>query len=196
MIKRKFLLCLLCQLASAQFLVQASYGQQISPTLVRMSGYNVDFEDGGASPYDVGVGYMFNFKNMLVMPVVLEANPESLSALSSYDEAKVSLTSRPLELHLKPGLRFDEHELYGMVGFQLGQFSQAVSGESHNFELTILPNFYGAGYSHSVSEFFDYLAEVKFYYKSAQAYALDNSQLDDSLEIVDASCRFGLRLKL
>lgn len=193
----KTLLLLLTSFANAQILLQASYGQQVSPSFVRMSGYQVDYQQQDRSPYDVGIGYMLSFKDMFVMPVMLEANPVSLANL--YDkEAVTNLVQSPLELLLKPGVKFDEHEVFGLVGYQLGDFSQVIANDQHRFEVGLMPNFYGAGYSKAISEYLDYTAEVKVYYQSERIYGIDPSgeDLDKSFRITDSACRLGLRVRI
>ena len=70
--KKIITLLLATNLSAAQVLLQASYGTQLSPSIIRMAGYYVQFDQQMTSPYDVGLGYMFNFKNMFVLPVMLE----------------------------------------------------------------------------------------------------------------------------
>ena len=84
------------------------------------------------------------------------------------------------------------------MGFQLRGFKQTISDKDHNFSLEVRPNFYGVGYSKSLSEYFDYITEFKFYYQSAKAYAVNNETMsvDDGLKVTDASCRVGLRLRV
>jgi hypothetical protein len=181
----------------AEFLVQASVGQQVSSSVVRMSGYQVDYDSSERSPYDVGVGYILSLKDFLVLPVVLEANPVSLSNI--YDQDVVTeIMHSPLELHLKPGIQFDDYQVNALVGFELGQFEQKLDSSRHEFKLGLLPSFYGAGFSRALSEYMDYFAELQIYYQSELPYAIDleAAELDKSLKVVDSSIRLGLRVRV
>ncbi|MDC3180990.1 hypothetical protein OAT84_02480 [Gammaproteobacteria bacterium] len=196
---RNFLLVVLATLnfSYAEFLVQASFGQQLSQSIVRMSGYQVSYNNDERSPYDIGVGYILNLKDILVMPVVFETNPATLPSVYDQD-AMTDLIKSPLELHLKPGIKVDDYQFNAVVGFDLGQFEQQLDCDVHAFKLGLIPSFYGAGFSRSLSEYLDYFAELKVYYHSQLPYAmsLETRSLDESLSIVDTVYRLGLRVRV
>lgn len=189
---------LLTTFVNAQFLVQGSYGAQVPSTLMLMSGCTVDYEDLNetGSPYDLSVGYMINFKNIMVMPVMVESN---LSFLSSDQESELNkATSIPFEFLVKPGLRLDSSDLYVMMGYKFNSLDQNITSEEHKVNVDAQPCFYGVGYSHALSEYLDYMAEVKVYYHSAYPYAFNTESLDfdDEVTITDARVRLGVRVRV
>jgi hypothetical protein len=197
MIRNMMIVILSVPFLHAEFLVQGSFSFQVNDTITRMSGYPVDYLQASASPYDLSVGYMFSFKDVAVMPVMLEGKSTTIESYLNVDEiAKKDIA--PLEVLVKPGLRLANTDVYMIVGYQLGSFSQKVEQEGHEFELKVKPNFYGAGYSKGLSDYLDYLAEVKVYYNSAHSYGVDFSQMtiDPDVVISDARLRFGLRVKI
>lgn len=198
----KFLKLLLCSALAcvlhAEFLVQGSYSMQINDKVTMMSGYTVKYDQIDAkSRYDLSVGYLFNLRNVAVMPVMLEGKSTTFeSYLNPNDVNDDNLA--PLELLLKPGLRLTDADVYLMLGYQIGDFSQKVEADGHDLSLTVRPNFYGCGYAKGLSDYLDYLAEVKVYYHSPSSYGIDfeTMELDPNFVISDAKLRIGLRVKI
>ena len=191
------ILCLLANFVCAEFLVQGSFSIQIYDDLAKMSGYNVKYEDKNLSPYDLSVGYMFNFRDVVVMPVMIEGKSTTLESYLNIDEIDSDKIA-PLEVLLKPGLRLTDYDVYMILGYQLGSFSQKVEEDGHEFELKVKPNFYGAGCTKGLSDYMDSFTELKVYYQSAHSYGVDlsNLSLDPNLTISDARMRIGLRVKI
>ena len=76
------LFALLMNLSVAEFLVQGSYSMQVNDTITRMSGYDVKYSDVGSnvSPYDISLGYMFSFRDVAVMPVMVEGKTTTIES--------------------------------------------------------------------------------------------------------------------
>lgn len=193
---RKSLL-LLCSFTQAEFLVQGSLSLQVYDTVVRMAGYQVDYGEHVPSPYDVSLGYMFTFRNVAVMPVMIEGKATTLESYVNTSELK-SEDLAPLEVLLKPGLRLSDIDVYMIMGYQVGNFKQNIEQDGHEFELKMKPNFYGIGYSKEISDYLDYLTELKVYYSSIHSYGIDleNRIVDPDLTISDARVRFGFRVRI
>tara|TARA_B100001115_G_C15742456_1_gene362413 strand:- start:176 stop:799 length:624 start_codon:yes stop_codon:yes gene_type:complete len=193
------LFALLMNLSVAEFLVQGSYSMQVNDTITRMSGYDVKYSDVGSnvSPYDISLGYMFSFRDVAVMPVMVEGKTTTIESYLN-TEAISEENLAPLEVLIKPGLRLTDSDVYFMLGYQLGSFTQKIEVDGHDFELVVKPNFYGVGYSKGLSDYLDYLAEVKVYYQSEHSYAInmDTQEIDPNLVISDAKVRVGLRIRI
>lgn len=197
MSKKKIILAMLASVCCAEFLVQGSYSFQVNDTLSKLSGYDVKYTQEEASPLDISVGYMISFRDIVVMPVMLEGKTTTVE--SYVNPEKISANDlAPLEVMLKPGLRLTDNDVYMMLGYQVGSFTQHVETEGHAFELNVKPCFYGAGYTKGMSDYLDYIAEVKVYYDSMYSYALDTATmtLDPDLKISDARVRLGFRVKI
>lgn len=181
----------------AEFVAQGSFSVQMHDRIMRFSGYRVNYDRQEASPYDLSFGYLLSFKDVAVMPVMLEGK---MTTLESYLNAKDLQKDKiaPLEVLLKPGLRLTDSDVYVIMGYQLGDFRQSIHHDGHDIELSVKPNFYGAGYTRMLSDYLDYLAEVKVYYHSNLSYGIDfqNRELDPNLTIADTRVRFGFRIKL
>lgn len=180
----------------AEFVLQGSYGVQMSDRIARLSRYEVKYEDVTKSPYDVSMGYLFSFKDVAVMPVMLEGKKTTVESYLNPDKMTKNEIA-PLEVLVKPGLRLTDSDVYMILGYQLGTFKQHIETNGHEFELRVKPNFYGVGYAKSLSDYLDYLAEVKVYYHSNHSYAFDfeKGELDSNLVISDTKLRFGFRVK-
>ena len=76
---------LMCMLAAcsaqATFLAQGSFSLQVDDSIARISGYNVNYSQTAKSPYDVSFGYLFSFRDVVVVPVMLEGK---FTTLESY----------------------------------------------------------------------------------------------------------------
>jgi len=182
----------------AEFVVQGSYSLRMYDNLVKMSGYNVQYDHGySASPYDISLGYLFNFKDVAVVPVMVEGK---VTTVESYLNAKELKSDKiaPLELLIKPGLRLTGSDVYMILGYQMGEFKQSVKVQGHELELRVKPNFYGVGYTKMLSDYLDYLAEVKIYYQSDLSYGVDfeKFEMDPNIKISDARMRLGFRIKV
>jgi hypothetical protein len=190
-------LLLVAYFVQAEFLVQGSFSMQVNDHLTRFAGYNVKYVEKNLSPYDLSVGYLFSFKDVAVMPVMVEGKSTTIESYLNIDEIDSNKIA-PLEVLLKPGLRLTDSDVYMILGYQLGSFSQRVEQNGHEIELKVKPNFYGAGYTRGLSDYLDYLAEVKVYYQSSYSYGYNFSklELDNDLVISDARVRFGFRVKI
>lgn len=199
MLPKKIILSAMIAVTSfiqAEFLLQSSFSVRMYDSVARMSGYNVQYDNKAVSPYDVSLGYMLSFKDVVVMPVMLEAKNTTFESYLNTSEIAPDQIA-PLEMLFKPGLRLIDTDVYMILGYQLGDFKQHI-GNTHQFELAVKPNFYGVGYTRMLSEYLDYLAEVKVYYQSEKSYGLDfsNRTLDADLTILDARVRVGFRVKI
>lgn len=181
----------------AEFLVQGSFSLQMNDRVMKLSGYDVHYDRTEVSPYDVSFGYMLAFKDVAVMPVMVEGKTTTLDSYLNAQDVAVGKIA-PLEVLVKPGLRLTGSDVYVILGYQLGDFTQSIEHEGHTIELAVKPNFYGAGYTKMLSDYLDYLAEVKVYYHSNYSYGFDfqNSEFDSNLVISDARVRFGFRFKI
>ncbi len=196
--KNKSFLCLLLAFASyAEVLVQGSFSLQVNDSVARLSGYKVSYSEAAKSPYDLSIGYLFSFSDVVVVPVMLEGKATTLESYLNTGDMKASEIA-PLEVLLKPGLKLTGSDVYVILGYQLGNFNQKVETGSHSFELKVNPTFYGAGYTKSLSDYLDYLVETKVYYQSAHSYGFNFSDMtiDPNLVVSDAKLRFGIRLKV
>lgn len=186
-------------LLRADFLVQGCFSFQMPfmDSIGHYSGYKVNLVEEDASPYDVSVGYMFSFRDVAVMPVMIEAKPSTLETyLNPSDVSKADF--KPLEILLKPGLHLTNSDVYLMMGYQVGEFKQEAEENEHSLSLKVLPSFYGAGYTKGLSDYLDYLAEVKVYYHSDHAYGVnfESFQMASDFEVSDARVRVGFRFKI
>lgn len=180
----------------AEFLVQGSFSVQMNDRMMKLSGYDVSYDKSEISPYDVSVGYMLAFKDVAVMPVMVEGKASTLDSYLNTGDVEVGKLA-PLEVLVKPGLRLTGSDIYVILGYQLGDFKQNIE-QGHKVELAVKPNFYGAGYTKMLSDYLDYLAEVKVYYHSSHSYAFDfqKTEFDPQLVISDARVRLGFRFKI
>ena len=189
---------LLTCMIDASFLAQGSFSLQVNDSLVKLSGYDVKYTDISKSPYDLSVGYLFSFRDVVVMPVMLEGKLTTLESYLNTEEMEAADLA-PLEVLLKPGLQLTASDVYVILGYQLGDFKQSLNSEhhEHSFELKVNPTFYGAGYASALSDYMDYVVETKVYYQSGYSYGFDFSEktFDPDLSLTDARVRLGLRLK-
>lgn len=191
-----FLLLLLSVFSQATFLAQGSFSLQVNDSITKLAGYNANYSETAKSPYDLSVGYMLSFRDVVVMPVMIEGKITTLESYLNTDEMEAADIA-PLEVLLKPGLKLTASDVYMILGYQLGSFSQKLDSDQHSFELKVNPSFYGAGYASALSDYLDYLVEAKVYYQSAHSYGINFSErtIDPDLVVSDAKVRLGLRLK-
>lgn len=170
---------------------------QVSDKISMMSGYNVQYEQSTKSPYEVSVGYLFSLKDIAVMPVMIEGKSTTFESYLNPEQVSVGELA-PLEILLKPGLRLTDSDVYVMLGYQVGDFSQKVDDNGHDLSLSVKPNFYGCGYAKGLSDYLDYLAELKVYYHAPNSYGIDfqTMEVDPNFTISDARLRLGLRVKI
>lgn len=194
---KKYLLFISVCFCYAEFLVQGSYSMQVSDKISMMSGYNVQYEQTTKSPYEVSVGYLFSLKDIAVMPVMIEGKSTTFESYLNPEQVGAGELA-PLEILLKPGLRLTDSDVYVMLGYQVGDFSQKVDDNGHDLSLSVKPNFYGCGYAKGLSDYLDYLAEIKVYYHAQSSYGIDfqTMELDPNFTISDARLRLGLRVKI
>lgn len=190
---------MLCCVAmtQAEFLIQGSFSVQMPERVFKLADYPVSYESRDPSPYDVSLGYMLSFREMAVMPVMLEGKASTLESYLNAGELESSEIA-PFEVLLKPGLRLVDSDVYMIIGYQLGEFTQNVQANGHDLELRVKPNFYGAGYTKMLSDYLDYVVEAKVYYKSTYSYGFDFHAVDwdPNLTISDSRVRVGLRFKV
>ena len=189
--------CLLCY-SHASFVAQGSFSLQVNDSITKLAGYDVQYTDIAKSPYDLSFGYLFNVRNVLVVPVMLEGKLTTLESYFNTGDMKAADLA-PLEVLLKPGLQLTASDVYVILGYQLGDFKQNLDSKSHDhtFELKVNPTFYGAGYASALSDYMDYVVEAKVYYQSGYSYGIDfqNKEIDPNLSVTDAKVRLGLRVK-
>jgi hypothetical protein len=182
----------------ASFIAQGSFSLQVNDSIVKLSGYDVKYTEISKSPYDLSVGYLFSFRDVVVVPVMVEGKLTTLQSYFNTEEMEPADLA-PLEVLLKPGLQLTSSDVYMILGYQLGDFKQKVDSElhEHSFELKVNPTFYGAGYASALSDYMDYVVEAKVYYQSGYSYGFDFSDktFDPDLSLTDAKVRLGLRLK-
>ena len=196
MMSLKWVLCLVVGCSCANVLFQGSVSMQVNDQIAGLSGLKIDYQDKKTSAYDLAAGYLFSIKDVVVVPVMVEGKIDTLK--SYLDPESISEEApAPLELAFKPGLRLTDSDIYLMLGCQVGDFKQNEEQKGYHIDIKIKPSFYGVGYTKGLSDYLDYITELKMYFDSEKTFGLDtdNRTIADDFTVVDSRIRLGLRLK-